>query len=173
MDAEDVLDSPTTPADPAPTWCPSGLAAGPESVVLGVRSQDDGSLTYLATPMPAAEVLPLIPEGVEPTRVLRFASHCVSACAHNINNDCTLITKIKQLPPVPEAALPRCHLRNRCQWWQQVGAEACGRCPAVSTKILATDTLIDLAADPSVTPAQLQEWISANPQGPATVDAGA
>ncbi|WP_441249777.1 hypothetical protein [Kitasatospora sp. McL0602] len=166
MDTEDVLDAPSV-AVPAPSWCPSGGAERPESVVLGVRSQDDGGLTYLAEPLPAAEVLPLVPEGILPTRVLRFASHCVSDCAHRAGNECTLISKISQLPPVDEAKLPRCHLRARCKWWQQSGADACGRCPAVSTTLLATDTLGGRAADPTVTPAQLQEWITANPDGPA------
>ncbi|MER5640976.1 hypothetical protein ABT095_29005 [Kitasatospora sp. NPDC002227] len=166
MDAKGVLD--TTPAaETAPKWCPSGQAHAPESVVLGVRSQEDGGVTYLAEPIPAAEALPLIPEGIEPTRVLRFASHCVSACSHRSGSECTLISKIRTLPPKADANLPHCHLRHDCKWWSQVGAEACGRCPAVVTTILATETTVGMAADPSVTPEQLQEWIAANPAGPS------
>jgi hypothetical protein len=165
VDAENVLDQPA--AEAAPSWCPSGESHRPESVVLGVRSQEDGGLTYLAEPVPAAEVLPLVPEGIRPSRVLRFASHCVSECAHRAGAECTLISKIRTLPPKqPDARLPHCHLRHDCKWWQQAGAEACARCPAVSTTVLATDTTAGLAADPTVTPEQLQEWIAADPAGP-------
>ncbi|MFD3918918.1 hypothetical protein [Streptomyces sp. NPDC058595] len=172
MDTENTPDV-ATAAEPAPTtWCPSGQALAPEAVVLGVRSQSDGTLAYLATPAPAREVLPMIPEGIEPTRVLRFASHCVSSCAHRLNNDCTLIDKVRTLPAADEQPLPRCHLRARCQWWQQTGRAACGRCPAVSTSVHASDALNSLIADPTVTPDQLQEWIENSPEGPAERAAG-
>ncbi|AUG75303.1 hypothetical protein CFP65_0329 [Kitasatospora sp. MMS16-BH015] len=164
MDVEDVLD---TPAEAAPLWCPSGHGREAESVVLGVRSQDDGGLTYLAEPMPAAEALALVPAGIEPTRVLRFASHCESGCAHRAGPECTLITKLRTLPPkAADAPLPHCHLRHHCKWWNQAGADACGRCPAVATTILSTETTVSRAADPSVTPEQLRAWIEANPTGP-------
>ncbi|MFI5755412.1 hypothetical protein [Streptomyces sp. NPDC051569] len=166
MDAEDTTD-PQAPTDPALAWCPSGRADAPEAVVLGVRSRSDGTLTYLAQPVPAADVQSLIPDNIEPTRVLRFATHCVSSCAHRSGNDCTLISKIRTLPAAAESGLPRCHLRAHCKWWRQTGSAACGHCPAVATAVRSDDDVFVRVADPSVTPDQLREWIEANPDGPA------
>ncbi|MFP1628959.1 hypothetical protein ACLB9X_28155 [Streptomyces sp. 5K101] len=145
-----------------PSWCPSGDAHAPESVVLGVRSGADGQVTYLADPVPAAEVLGAVPEGIAPTRVLRFASHCVSDCVNRRGGDCTLVERVLTLPPRQETrAVPRCHLRTQCQWWRQTGVDACHRCPAVSTAHHADDELSELVADPSTTPEQLRSWIAA------------
>ncbi|PZT77570.1 MULTISPECIES: hypothetical protein [unclassified Streptomyces] len=143
------------------SWCPSGDAHAPESVVLGVRSGQDGRVVYLADPVPASQVLGDVPEGVEPRRILRFASHCVSGCANRRGNDCTLIERVLAAPPAAESNVPRCHLRARCQWWAQSGVEGCRRCPAVSTRHLADDELSGLIADPSTTREQLDAWIAA------------
>jgi hypothetical protein len=146
---------------PAQAWCPSGLADAPESIVLGVRSGDSGELAYLAEPVPAAEVLGDIPEGVEPTRILRFASHCVSSCANNVNGDCSLVDRVVTAAPVQLlTAVPRCHLRAKCKWWHQTGVTACYRCPAVATANHVDDELATLVADPSTTPEQLQAWVA-------------
>lgn len=145
----------------AAAWCPSGEAHAPESVVLGVRSGEGGQVAYLADPVPAAEVLGSIPAGIEPTRVLRFASHCVSACAHRRGNDCSLVERVIAAVPRDEArTVPRCHLRAQCKWWQQSGVDACHRCPAVATTHYADDALATLVADPATTPAQLEAWIA-------------
>ncbi|MFF4318755.1 hypothetical protein [Streptomyces sp. NPDC001568] len=145
----------------APTWCPSGEARAPESVVLGVRSAADGRVVYLADPVPAPEVLSTLPDGIEPTRVLRFASHCVSACVNRRGDDCALVERVLALPAAgaDTRTVPRCHLRNRCQWWQQTGVDACHRCPAVTTATFREDELATLVADPSTTPEQLAAWI--------------
>ncbi|GGP77581.1 hypothetical protein GCM10010278_65080 [Streptomyces melanogenes] len=144
------------------TWCPSGEAHRPESVVLGVRSGDDGQVVYLAEPVPAAQVLPSIPEGIAPHRVLRFASHCVSGCANRVGDACGLIERIQTLPsPDATGAVPRCHLRPHCKWWTQAGVDACHRCPAITTLNSPDDQLAVLVADPSTTTEQLQNWIAA------------
>lgn len=142
------------------SWCPSGDAHAPESLVLGVRSGDEGQVAYLAEPVPAREVLGSVPEGIAPTRVLRFASHCVSDCVNRRGEDCTLIERVGVLPvPQDTRAVPRCHLRTQCQWWRQTGVDACYRCPSVSTAFYREDGLSELVADPSTTPEQLREWI--------------
>ena len=147
---------------PPVTWCPSAPADRPESVVLGVRSGEDGRITYLAEPIPAAEVLGAIPAGIAPTRVLRFASHCVSECGNRIGTACGLVERIRAVPSETDsAAVPRCHLRPRCTWWNQVGVEACLRCPAVTTMGSPDDALTALVADPATTREQLEEWIAA------------
>ncbi|MER6522259.1 MULTISPECIES: hypothetical protein [unclassified Streptomyces] len=151
------------PAATPSTWCPSGEARAPESVVLGVRSATEGRVTYLADPVPASEVLGSIPEGIEPTRVLRFASHCVSNCVNRRGADCALVERVLALPPAADSrAVPRCHLRSRCQWWQQTGVDACHRCPAVTTATFREDELATLIADPNTTPEQLASWIEAS-----------
>ncbi|MEU1089375.1 hypothetical protein ACFYPN_04440 [Streptomyces sp. NPDC005576] len=159
------MDVEKTSAGPVGTerlWCPSGMAEAPEAVVLGVRSGPDGSVTYLAEPVPAADLLPLIPEGMKPTRVLRFASHCESACLHRSGNDCTLIEKVRILPEATGTAVPRCHLRTSCKWWAQAGPDACRRCPAVSTAAGSDAGIEILLADPGATPEQVEEWMAAD-----------
>ncbi|MEU6485959.1 hypothetical protein [Streptomyces sp. NPDC046887] len=144
------------------TWCPSGDAHAPESVVLGVRSGQDGRVVYLADPVPASEVLGAVPEGVEPRRVLRFASHCVSDCVNRRGGDCTLVERVLSAPPAPDTdRVPRCHLRAHCQWWSQTGVAACRRCPAIATRHRAGDELGELMADPSTTREQLDAWTAA------------
>lgn len=148
-------------AEPEVSWCPSGASNRPESLVLGVRSADDGSVAYLDEPVPAADVLGMVPEGIEPRRILRFASHCEASCGNRVGTQCGLVDRITAVPAPPHAqAVPRCHLRTRCKWWQQRGVEACHRCPAVSTLMLAEDELGNLVADPATTQEQLDEWIS-------------
>jgi hypothetical protein len=158
--AAEVAEPANAEAEPV-SWCPSGAMDRPESLVLGVRSQDDGSVAYLDEPVPASEVLGMVPEGIEPRRILRFASHCESSCANRVGTECGLINRISAVPAPPHAAaVPRCHLRPRCKWWQQTGVEACHRCPAVSTLMLADDHLGNLVADPATTQEQLDSWIA-------------
>ncbi|MEO9239649.1 MAG: hypothetical protein ABI418_16325 [Jatrophihabitantaceae bacterium] len=151
----------TAPVTAPVTWCPSGQPDAPEAVVLGVRSGPAGEVSYLAEPVPAAEVLGEIPEGIEPTRVLRFATHCFVGCMNRRGDDCSLVERVVTIAPTdPGSSVPRCHLRPRCQWWAQSGVLACHRCPAVSTAIRVDDPLAVLVADPATTQAQLDGWIA-------------
>ena len=150
------------------TWCPSGSPDAPESVVLGVHAEP-GRLAYLAAPLPSRDALGLIPEDISPTRVLRFASHCVAECRNRSGNDCTLVERVASLPADAESpGLPRCHLRPHCQWWQQSGPAACRRCPQVVTTVLADDGLGNLVADPQATPAQVARAAGAAATNPVT-----
>jgi hypothetical protein len=147
---------------PAVGWCPSGLPDRPESVVLGVRSGADGRTVYLADPVPAAQAAHLAPEGAQPRRVLRFASHCESACPNRVGESCGLVDRIVALPdPAVGEAIPPCHLRAQCRWWQQTGVLACHRCPAASLLTLAGDRRVTPVADPATTIEQLEAWIAA------------
>ncbi|MDG9715722.1 hypothetical protein [Streptomyces sp. DH24] len=141
-------------------WCPSGRADAPESVVLGVRSGQNAEVVYLADPVPARDVLPVVPKDVEPTRVLRFASHCVSDCLHRRGNDCTLVERVAVTPADESRSVPRCHLRAHCKWWAQIGVDGCRRCPALATTVVAGDDLGVLVADPGTTQQQLDAWIA-------------
>jgi hypothetical protein len=137
------------------TWCPSGSASASESVVLGVHA-NPGQLTYLADPISSGEALSLVPEDISPTRVLRFASHCVSVCGNREGSRCTLIDRVVALPAQADSpSVPRCHLRPRCQWWRQSGVEACHRCPQVVTTISVDDDLGNLVSDPRTTPEEV------------------
>ncbi|MGW7256817.1 hypothetical protein [Streptomyces sp. NPDC054834] len=146
-----VPDDGTAPA----AWCPSGAAHAPESVVLGVRAGVDGRVTYLADPVPAAEVLDQIPADIEPRRVLRFASHCVAECVNRRGDDCTLIERVVAASPAGGSGpVPQCHLRADCKWWAQAGVDACRHCPAVSTRHHTDDEPAILVADPDTTLAE-------------------
>lgn len=149
------------------SWCPSGDPNAPETVVLGVQSYERGEVTYLAQPIPAAEALSLVPEGIAPSRILRFASHCDAKCSNRVGDDCGLINRMLAIPVAAaesgEAAVPRCHLRAHCKWWEQVGTQACLRCPAVSTLHSANDEFGELVANPATTKEQLDAWIAENP----------
>ncbi|MFF5315705.1 hypothetical protein [Streptomyces massasporeus] len=153
----------TTRPGPAPqAWCPSGAADAPESVVLGVRSGADGRVTYLADPVPASGVLGLVPADIEPRRVLRFASHCVTECANRRGDDCTLIERVVAAYPATEPGnVPRCHLRADCKWWGQAGVDACRRCPALASRHRTDEELATLVADPSTTLEQIDARFAA------------
>jgi len=150
---------------PKQSWCPSGDPYSAETVVLGVQSHERGEVTYLAQPIPAAEALSLIPEGIAPSRILRFASHCESSCSNRVGDDCGLINRMLAIPvaDTSDAAVPRCHLRAHCKWWEQVGKQACLRCPAVSTLHAVDDEFGELVANPATTREELDAWIAENP----------
>jgi hypothetical protein len=161
VDASEPASTTQTPALPVITWCPSGTPKAPEAVVLGVRSGPEGTVSYLAEPVPATEVLGEIPEGIEPARVLRFASHCTSRCPNRRGSDCQLVERIVTAAvPVTSPVVPRCHLRPQCQWWQQKGVAACQQCPSVATLFPAADERMTIIADPNTTLEQLQAWIA-------------
>ncbi|MEU6777071.1 hypothetical protein [Streptomyces sp. NPDC046759] len=133
-------------------WCPSAKPDRPEAVVLGVHADSEG-LTYLETPVPAAEATAMLPPDVLPTRVLRFAGHCYAECAQRVGDSCGLVTKVALHAPTATAAnLPRCHLRPRCKWWRQVGVDACHRCPLVVHDVREDEELAKRIADPGVAP---------------------
>jgi hypothetical protein len=139
------------------TWCPSAPADRPEAVLLGVHAGSDG-LSYLDAPVPAAEALAMVPEGVEATTFMRFAAHCTRACGHHTGTGCGLVTKVAlAAPTVHDHRLPRCHLRGQCQWWRQTGVTACRRCPLVRTELAEAqaDELTHKLADPAVRPQDL------------------
>jgi hypothetical protein len=130
--------------------------------VLGVRTES--GMAYLDTPVPAPPAVDLVPPGIDPRRVLRFASHCVSDCAHWQREACSLVEKIVVTVPAAgggaagggAAGVPRCHLRPRCRWWRQTGPAACRRCPLVETFVAAGDADRQRVADPATRPEDLR-----------------
>lgn len=141
-------------AESEPLWCPSSRPDQEGAVVLGVHAEPR-RLTYLDAPVPASEVVAGLPEGVDPTRVVRFASLCRTSCSH-WQGACTLLEKVAVTPEPSDAPsggpVPPCHLRSRCRWWDQRGVAACRRCPVVETFVAAGDTLWETVADPSAGP---------------------
>ncbi|HEU5111399.1 MAG TPA: hypothetical protein VFT95_22890 [Micromonosporaceae bacterium] len=119
-------------------------------------------MTYVDHPMPAPDAAGLVPEGVEPTRVLRFASPCEATCGHRVGGGCGLVTKVAAAAvPVQIATLPRCHLRSRCTWWAQAGADACHRCPLIRTAGYEDDLRMRLISDPDIDLDQLTAALAA------------
>ena len=143
-------------------WCPSARIDDPDAVVLGVRSGPDGEVAYLAAPVAAADVVPILPPDIPPGRILRLAATCSSSCAHRDGEACGLIDRLVRLPSAAgDGPVPRCHLRPRCKWWHQAGVAACRRCPAVATAVDPREPAHVLAADPAATPEDVDAWMAA------------
>ena len=124
-------------AGPAQALCPSAQPTMADSFVFGVvqGTADEPRLRHLARPQPVSPELLQMAEPVSPTEVYRFAAPCAgSACCHFDGTNCQLAGRVVRfLRPVIDA-LPPCHLRPNCRWWQQEGKAACLRCPQIVTE---------------------------------------
>lgn len=127
----------TAPMAPGPPLCPSAPPTWEDSIVFGIvgGSVDEPRLTYLAEPQPVSEELLAAAQPVNPTEVFRFAAPCATrACQHFDGSRCRLVTRVVELLPAAQEALPRCRLRPNCRWWLQEGKAACRRCPQIVTE---------------------------------------
>lgn len=120
-----------------PVRCPSSQAAMPEATVLGivVDTPEGQRLAYLNERVPAQDLLAQVPANLV-NRVARVAARCdEQSCAHFGNGACALATRIvERMQPVTDA-LPPCTIRKSCRWHSQEGAEACYRCPQITTAV--------------------------------------
>lgn len=115
--------------------CPSAPML--EGAVLHALCLGGDSLVHIVPSVPV-ELIRKPPAGVAPEAVMRFAASCAqSACTNwsNKRSSCDLIDSIVAAnPPVPADRLVRCHIRSRCVWFAQQGANACTHCSLVVTK---------------------------------------
>ena len=143
-----------TPGDGAGSYCPSADPHDPDASVLGVvgGTAEQPRIVYLAEPVRVTPEL-LAKLGDAPvTGALRVTAPCKErACSHFRDSQCSLITKIVRATPeaLPDAPVPRCHLRSRCRWWQQENVRACRRCPVVLTDDFYADELQWWITDPA------------------------
>jgi len=136
----------------SPPLCPSAQPEMEGSVVFGIVSGTvaEPRLVHLKKPRPVSDELLALSGPVEPTEVFRFAAPCVgSGCQHFDGSNCRLVERVVQLLPEVEEALPACHLRPNCRWWQQEGKAACLRCLQVVTQTYHPSEQLRKAADPT------------------------
>jgi hypothetical protein len=131
--------------------CPSARPELEGSTVLGVvgGTAEQPRVAYLAEPRPVTPEVLALSGAVSPTAIFRFGAPCAGhACKHFDGTDCRLATRIVQLLPPVVDALPACHLRPDCRWWQQEGKAACLRCPQIVSDLRNPSQLQRQAADP-------------------------
>jgi len=140
---------------PARIQCPSSRPEMPGSAVFGVvlGSVEQPRVAYLDQPQPVTEELLALAGPVAPTEIFRFAAPCAGgACQHFDGTDCRLASRIvEQLPSVVDD-LPECAIRDACRWFLQEGAEACFRCPLITSESYGAAELAEplrAAADPA------------------------
>jgi hypothetical protein len=134
-----------------PPRCPSARPDMEGSTILGVvgGTSDQPRLAYLAEPRPPTDEVLALSLPVLPTSVMRFGAPCAGhGCRHFDGVDCRLATRIVGMLPAVVDALPACHLRPDCRWWQQEGKAACLRCPQVVTDAINPSELYLRVSDP-------------------------
>jgi len=114
--------------------CPSGRCRV-GSHLIGVRTET--GLGYVSPPLPVTEeFIELVTAGRGAAEErFRFTEPCIErGCQQWTGNGCGLIDElIVALPAASGADLPLCGIRDRCRWFHQHGASACGVCPYVAT----------------------------------------
>jgi hypothetical protein len=131
--------------------CPSAQPEMPGAVVLGVvgGTAQEPLVSYLSEPVTISMELLQSVAPVNLTEVFRIAAPCAqNLCCHFESGQCGLARRTVQILPTVVEALPACHLRPNCLWWQQEGKSACFRCPQVVTEDRRPDPLVRLAAGP-------------------------
>jgi hypothetical protein len=107
-------------------------------------------VSYLDTPIQVSAELLSLARPVEPTEVFRFAAPCAEgACRHFDGASCRLARRVARDVPEATHVLRPCRLRPRCRWWNEQGAAACRRCPAIVTTDYAAGEELRKAADPA------------------------
>lgn len=135
--------------------CPSSRPEMPGSAAFGVvmGSVEQPRVAYLDQALPVTAELLSLAGPVTPTEVFRFAAVCAGgACQHFDGKDCSLASRIVERLPSAVDELPECAIRDSCRWWLQEGAEACFRCPMITTKSYGATELAEplrVVADPA------------------------
>jgi hypothetical protein len=121
--------------------CPSAAADWEGAQLLGVvEGQADAPRLRYVQPRPVSqELLDLLPPGMRPEEVFRFAAPCRGgACPQFTGGRCGVArAAVEHLPDAQGHSLPPCTLRPNCRWWSDEGAEACRRCSSVVTADMA------------------------------------
>lgn len=116
--------------------CPSAQPGMDQCKVLGVVQRDGSKpmLEYLKEPLPATPEVLAMAAPLKPTEIFRLSATCEEhKCPHYDGTDCRLATRIVRLLPAVVSILPPCIIRKECRWYFQEGAEACKRCPEITT----------------------------------------
>jgi hypothetical protein len=127
---------PQNPSEP-PLLCPSSQPGIENCRVLGViqPGHQGPEIAWLDAPLPATEDVLRMAAPARPTQIFRLAATCQTAgCPHFDGAACKLAMRIVELLPIATAALPHCHIRRECRWFQQEGTAACRRCSQITTE---------------------------------------
>lgn len=80
-----------------------------------------------------------------PENRFRFSSPCVKGGCHQwTSSRCGVIDSVledahaQHYQPHADLPLPECSIRNSCQWFEQMGADACAVCDMVVTETRAS-----------------------------------
>jgi hypothetical protein len=116
--------------------CPSAQPGMDQCRVLGVVQREGSKpmLEYLKEPLPATPEILAMAAPLKPTEIFRLSATCEEhKCPHYDGTDCRLATRVVRLLPAVVSILPPCIIRKECRWYFQEGAEACKRCPEITT----------------------------------------
>ena len=136
-------------ADEARLSCPSAQPDMQDARIFGViaGTPAEPRVAYLKK---QAQVTPAMLdqlEGLDPTRVFRYAARCENGrCAQYEGGRCSLAQRIvAQLAPVV-SDLPSCQIRDTCRWFAEEAGAACVRCPQVVTLVPSDQNALRAAA---------------------------
>jgi hypothetical protein len=117
--------------------CPSSSGFdGNQGKIFGVinGTVQKPQVSYRKDPQPITKDLLESLGSITPTEIFRIAALCEeSSCQHFNGKNCSLVTRVVERLPVVVEDIPRCSIRQECQWWEQQGTAACLRCPQVVT----------------------------------------
>lgn len=147
--------------------CPSSSPAAEDAKVFAVMtgSVEAPRASYLGKGVTIAKDDIHLPEGVEPTRVFRFAGSCAAkGCGQFANGACQLGKTVARLLDDVAEDLPVCSIRGDCRWFAENGPPICRKCPQVVTTVKPTDPHLRT---------MLQQVPRATPTTPVEVQAAA
>lgn len=128
--------------------CPSAQPGSRTSRVFGVMTGPVSRrrVGYLTSTVEATPDLLAKSGDAKPTQVFRIAAPCAKSACRHFNGTCSLAQRVVDFLPPVVSALPPCQIRSTCRWYLEQGAEACLRCPQVTTdKADATEGEIRIA----------------------------
>lgn len=114
--------------------CPSFTPRAPQQgLVFGVRTIDEAQPSFapLAATAPVDNDAFAVAAPYHPAEVFRIAAPCRGGTCKNYDEGgCRLASQVAATA-APAEVRP-CPIRDRCLWWHQEGAAACGACRGLS-----------------------------------------
>lgn len=122
--------------------CPSSNPKAEDARVFAVVSGtvEAPRASYLAKGVSLDDTAMRLPDGVEPTRVFRFAGSCAEkGCGQFAGGNCQLGKTVAKLLHDVAEAMPACTIRGECRWYAENGPSICRKCPQVVTTVRPSD----------------------------------
>lgn len=135
-----------------PLVCPSSRAELATQVIGVIQTTKVGRprVAFTAGVVPFSDELRAATAAVPVGEVLRLAGACAEhACAHFVDEHCSLGERAAAELPAVVQRLPRCAIRRDCRWYAEQGGAICRRCPAiVSSQTSESEELAAVAQPP-------------------------